>query len=410
MQMSRKSHVLGHYLASSKELTWAVTAVTPQTSSRPSVATRKRSRNNMTKNPCVLFVALCFVSLSQQWFFNFAAEKKPCYEIGRSARSVCFDYTLQIDLYRRFRKNETTGEWISDCSINISKMDDKLVNRSYWEDCFNPDGMTYIIIHGWNSNGKLQWVQDMTKAILNKTGGFGNVFSVDWSSAMPGLVESYLSAARHYQAVGDILAWFLKRMVDEVGLHPNRTHVISHSFGAYVMQRMAQTLVEEFDEKLLWITGLDQSLRIPDMVKVFLGLQPSSNNMSLPDYKDVATFAEILHMPGLLGVPVPQGHVDFFFDGRCITFSTSPLELAFGHNVAHHLYTETIWHNDIWGIPVHCGNEEKEEDVCSREDRIPVGLQALDYFSRLNVSSIALTVFKRKCDSEMSLNLNSNNI
>ncbi|KAJ9583000.1 hypothetical protein L9F63_022658, partial [Diploptera punctata] len=132
---------------------------------------------------------------------------------------------------------------------------------------FDPRRRTIFIVHGFMSNGRMQWVKDMVAALLPRVDA--NVFAVDWSEG--GNSWMYWKAVANTRVAGEEMCTFIRKLM-EIGLDP--------------AQPCFQENVRE------------------------IRLDPSD-----------AQFIDIIHTNGRsleklgLGLPEPIGHVDFYPNG-----------------------------------------------------------------------------------------------
>lgn len=101
--------------------------------------------------------------------------------------------------------------------MDIFRWNDKPINSS---------AKTYIVIHGYLSNGREDWVEEIESDLAKKDPS-ANVLALNWKDDASGI---YGTAANNSEKVGKQLAHYLK----EQGINPANVEVIGHSLGAHV--------------------------------------------------------------------------------------------------------------------------------------------------------------------------------
>lgn len=102
-------------------------------------------------------------------------------------------------------------------------------NDSVLDTNYDPNRPTRMIIHGWNSKGKL--TPKFTEAYFKRANINVNVIAVNWRD----LSEADYAAARsRVVAVGLYVAEFIDNLVNRANLKLNDFVLIGHSLGAHI--------------------------------------------------------------------------------------------------------------------------------------------------------------------------------
>ncbi|XP_059145817.1 pancreatic triacylglycerol lipase-like [Physella acuta] len=158
-----------------------------------------------------------------------------------------------------------------------------------------------VLIHGFLQNGDMEFLVNMTQALL--THASANVLVVDWSA---GAGFPYTQAVANARLVGAETALMLREVFDALGARADQVHVIGHSIGAHIAGYVG-ALVPEISR----ITGLDPAQ--PN----YSGFDPAVRL----DTSD-AKFVDVIHTDAEpyttvkgYGIIEPIGHVDFYPNG-----------------------------------------------------------------------------------------------
>ena len=144
---------------------------------------------------------------------------------------------------------------------------------------FNSTRPTKIIVHGFIDNGFVQWVQDMSEALL-EYGDF-NVVAVDWGGGSGSL---YSQSAANTRLVGLEIAHFIENLVAKMGARAEDFHVIGHSLGAHIAGYCGESVIKRGLGKLGRISGLDPAEPLFQSMPEFVRLDPSD-----------AGFVDVIH-------------------------------------------------------------------------------------------------------------------
>ena len=118
---------------------------------------------------------------------------------------------------------------------------------------YNQSLKTYLIIHGFLSDGNVTWLINMKEKLLSIEDA--NVIAVDWKQGAALLVDGitsifayppYITAARNVKIVGNKTAYFL----NQANINPPYIHCIGHSLGAHACGAIGKII------KLDRITGI----------------------------------------------------------------------------------------------------------------------------------------------------------
>lgn len=153
-----------------------------------------------------------------------------------------------------------------------------------------------IVIHGWQNNGLMNWLNNTRLAYLQK--GDFNVVQVDWSAIAS---KFYSISADGTRGVGFIVA----NVILNSNVPIQNIHVIGHSLGAQTAGFIGRTLQNLTGQKISRISGLDPARPLFEDVPVEVALS-----------KNDALMVDIIHTDaGKLGIRNPSGTVDFYPNG-----------------------------------------------------------------------------------------------
>ncbi|CAL4072857.1 unnamed protein product, partial [Meganyctiphanes norvegica] len=252
---------------------------------------------------------------------------------------------------------ENSGDW---AYYHLHHRDEASLHDSP----FQADRPTYFIVHGFQSDGLLDWILEAKTDILEQYDG--NIFSVDWAKLCP--LPFYIQAVENVYKVGHLTADFIDWLHEETGLAPSQVEVVGHSLGAHVSGITGKSLRSG---KLARITGMDPAGPLFHNQTGDYILQPSD-----------ADFVDIIHTNagyvdfGEIGFEKPLGDVDFFVNGGSHQAGCDPnviggdfldLFTSCSHSRSHMYWVESItamrpdptfnsWPCDSW--------EEFENGLC----------------------------------------------
>jgi len=159
---------------------------------------------------------------------------------------------------------------------------------------------TVFIVHGFMSNGEMEWIKNLVEAMLDKEDV--NVIVVDWSGG--GGSWMYWRAVANTRVTGVEVTNLIRKLM-MAGLETKSIHLVGHSLGAHICSYIGANL-----GGVGRITGLDPAQPCFQTDSPEIRLDPSD-----ADFIDVIhTNGRILEKLGL-GLPDPIGHVDFYPNG-----------------------------------------------------------------------------------------------
>ncbi|XP_037527510.1 pancreatic lipase-related protein 2-like isoform X1 [Rhipicephalus sanguineus] len=199
----------------------------------------------------------------------------------------------------------------------------------------DPGQKLYIIVHGFLSSAKTEWMQDMKNEILDKENA--SVVLVDWSKGC-GSVLGYSTAAANTRTVARTLALLVKTLADAGAVALEHVHYIGHSLGAQTGGFFGKDVKQLTGGLVGRITGLDPAGPLFEAYGIHLTA-------------DDADFVDVLHtsvgsgwtdvVQGRLGMRKSCGHVDFYPNGGkqqpgCWKFSSC------SHSKATEFYADSV--------------------------------------------------------------------
>lgn len=126
--------------------------------------------------------------------------------------------------------------------------------------CSGAKCSNYMIIHGFNSFGKVQWALDMKNKLLN-VDTQSNVFIVDWSEGVNTGFD-YETAVYNLETyvveVYKIIASFLANEYINATKELLNLHCIGHSLGSHFCGFTSKIIQSQLSLKLKRITGLGE--------------------------------------------------------------------------------------------------------------------------------------------------------
>ncbi|CAB0039882.1 unnamed protein product [Trichogramma brassicae] len=214
---------------------------------------------------------------------------------------------------------------------------------------------TYVLVHGFMSNGWEPWLIQMKDALLDYADA--NVIVTDWQNGSN--TWNYISAASSTRVVGETVAKLLSTLKGSSSAESRgKIHVIGHSLGAHISGRAAHVLKK-----------LEANSSEPWLVERITGLDPARQCFNWTDAscklsREHAPFVDVIHTNGKnsfylgLGIYRPLGHADFYPNGGRIqpgceeidpsfwAFLTLPAakikETICNHGRAYRYFTESI--------------------------------------------------------------------
>ncbi|MDR3111045.1 MAG: hypothetical protein LBU65_15355 [Planctomycetaceae bacterium] len=105
--------------------------------------------------------------------------------------------------------------------------------RGWSIDLPNPKERTVIIVHGLGHSCFTDWVEQMARQIQNVEPRI-NIMAVDWSVPQDMVGKDGLSGAMNTAKLIPAVGQDIESQIHELGLSPDKIHIIGHSHGAHV--------------------------------------------------------------------------------------------------------------------------------------------------------------------------------
>ncbi|CAC5375489.1 Phospholipase A1 member A,Endothelial lipase,Pancreatic lipase-related protein 2,Inactive pancreatic lipase-related protein 1,Pancreatic triacylglycerol lipase,Putative endothelial lipase [Mytilus coruscus] len=190
---------------------------------------------------------------------------------------------------------------------------------------FNGAHKTVFIIHGFNGEIDDDWIKLMTTALIQYFDV--NVIVVVWTD---GANDNYFQAVANTRVVGAVIANMIKLLQRSGGLTLNNVHLVGHSLGAHVAGYVGEIITG-----MGRITGLDPAGPAFYTANVKVRLDSSD-----------ATFVDVIHTDGVLGLQKNMGHADFYPNGGkiqpgCLTDPIAPV-YSCAHMRALYYFIESV--------------------------------------------------------------------
>ncbi|XP_785102.2 pancreatic lipase-related protein 2 [Strongylocentrotus purpuratus] len=196
-------------------------------------------------------------------------------------------------------------------TVNAAGGEGQILDRNHPETImysdFRADRDTKVIIHGYTENGLRDQYVKMKDAYLGATDV--NVIIVDWRLGADG---SYFQSRANTRVIGKETAAFLHALKTTAQTDFNKIHIVGHSLGSHVAGYAGEALIQDYQEMVARITGLDPA------GPLFGGYGVKSNYRL--DKTDAA-FVDVIHTDGDfaavggMGLMDQLGHQDFYPNG-----------------------------------------------------------------------------------------------
>ncbi|KAK6188486.1 hypothetical protein SNE40_004651 [Patella caerulea] len=166
---------------------------------------------------------------------------------------------------------------------------------------FKHNVKTVFIIHGFTSNGLVDWLVTMASEILKHEDV--NVIGVDWEKGAAHV--NYFKAVANTRVVGAVTAQLIKDLKSVGGISYSKVHVIGHSLGSHIAGYIGEII-----PGLGRITGLDPAGLSFENYDVKVRLDPSD-----------ATYVDVIHSDAgtlftlAFGLAKAIGDTDFYPNG-----------------------------------------------------------------------------------------------
>ncbi|KAG5898143.1 hypothetical protein JTB14_034000 [Gonioctena quinquepunctata] len=171
---------------------------------------------------------------------------------------------------------------------------------------FDPENPIYLITHGYMEGGSIDWIYNITRALLDQEEC--SVIVIDWQK---GSGPPYTQAVANIRLVGVVTAHILNDLSKFTGdLKLDHVHAIGHSLGAHMCGYIGYTLKKEFNLTLGRITGMDPAE--PHFSK---SLPPVRLDRSAANYVDIIHTDASQFIRGGLGMQESIGHIDYYPNG-----------------------------------------------------------------------------------------------
>ncbi|XP_047019694.1 lipase member H-like [Helicoverpa zea] len=169
-------------------------------------------------------------------------------------------------------------------------------NQPFSSQYFNSSNEIKVVTHGWFSNEKTEWLQEIKDAFLRKSDF--NVITIDWSELAKNPAYPWSAFSTRY--VGKRTAKMLDTISKTYGLNGRVIHLVGHSLGSHVMGYTGLFSTQRINR----ITGLDPARPLFE-----LPLMPQDYRLEKSD----AEFVDIIHScGGVYGYRKSHGHADFY--------------------------------------------------------------------------------------------------
>ncbi|XP_011300409.1 lipase member H-A-like [Fopius arisanus] len=244
---------------------------------------------------CLLSMGVFGVALSKSVSYQTHRSNKISRQFGISHRDyflgpclvhtnqTCPDDEVTFFLYTRDNPGSGKQIFVNDSSSNLHETN------------FNPRDPTKIVVHGYNSDMRLDSLVDIRNEYLKKRSY--NVIAVDWHRLA--VAPCYPIAVHNVPHVGDCLAQLIERLKDVGAID---IHTIGFSLGAHVPAFAANALRPY---KIPRITGLDPAM--PLFITVSKDEKLDSGD---------GDFVDVFHTNAFIqGKVETSGHIDFYING-----------------------------------------------------------------------------------------------
>ncbi|XP_059223461.1 vitellogenin-1-like [Stomoxys calcitrans] len=213
---------------------------------------------------------------------------------------------------------------------------------------FNAVRRTVFFVAGFFAPPEIYFISDMAKA-YNCRGGYNFVLYNTGTY----LATLYANTAYNTGKLGRFLAIGLRNL----GLSPNRIHLVGHSLGAHIVGIAGRYYYKLTGRKIARITGLDPARPCFRTPSIFPSLQ-----------RGYAQFTDIIHSnPSELGTEELLGDVDFFPGGLSPTRKGCGINIRCSHEISIQYLAESIYPgNELNFIGYQCEDyQDLARKTCS---------------------------------------------
>lgn len=198
------------------------------------------------------------------------------------------------------------------------------INFYNWNGNFDSSQSTYVITHGFQDNGRSNWIAKMADNLRWQDPN-SNIISVDWSS---GADTFYSSAVSNTVTVGQSIAEYLVN----IGANSNTTQLIGHSLGAHISGIAADRFDDLTGSAIDTIVGLDAAGPLYEFSNI-----PLSQRLDATDAQRVIAF----HTSSTLGYDPSLADLDLYVNwDRWL--QPGQWTFAGNHSYAHQLYNQLL--------------------------------------------------------------------
>ncbi|XP_076103997.1 pancreatic triacylglycerol lipase-like [Mytilus galloprovincialis] len=248
------------------------------------------------------FLLVLFILQSSVFVSGFLFSRKICYDhIGCFSNASPYNNAngklpespahIQTEFLLYTRQNPTH-------EFQLNPYDASTIGHSH----FDGSKQTLFITHGYQDDGRSDWIVAMTRELLKKDDM--NVIAVNWANGADNI--NYIQAAANTRVVGATIGELLKTLHSTGHSNYNKFHLVGHSLGSHI-SGYAGAYVHGAIAK---ITGLDPAGPLFENKDPKTRLDPSD-----------AHYVEAIHTDGDslfqlgFGLEKAIGHADFYPNG-----------------------------------------------------------------------------------------------
>ncbi|XP_075156812.1 vitellogenin-1-like [Haematobia irritans] len=212
---------------------------------------------------------------------------------------------------------------------------------------FDPKKRTVVFVAGFFAPPEIYFIADMAKA-YNCRGGYNFLLY----NTRTYLATLYANTAYNTDKLGRFLAIGLRNL----GLPPDRLHIIGHSLGAHIVGIAGRYYYKLTGRKIDRITGLDPARPCFRTPSIFPSLKRGDGR-----------YIDIIHSnPYELGTEEAIGDVDFFAGGLSPTRRGCGINIRCSHEISIQYLVESIYPgNELNFVGYQCDSyEDLEQQTC----------------------------------------------
>ncbi|XP_025424523.1 uncharacterized protein LOC112693598 isoform X2 [Sipha flava] len=167
------------------------------------------------------------------------------------------------------------------------------------------DKPVILLTHGWLGIYEESGVFTIKNAYLNDYPDDYNILTLDWAHYSN--IVNYFKVANRCTMVGEVLSYFLIRLVELRIVMPDKIHMIGHSLGAHTLGACGRKFLQITSMKIGRITGLDPSG--PSFARSWYYWTETNERL----HQNNATFVDVIHTAmGVTGYIGSMAHADFY--------------------------------------------------------------------------------------------------